>query len=143
MNLGFWAKLNKPILSLAPMANVTDSAFRQVILECGRPDVFFNEFISCDGLCSPGRERLMKELSFTKKEKPLVAQFFGAKPENFYTCAQMAVDLGFDGIDINMGCPDKSVLKQGSGAALTLNPKLAKEIIKETTRGGGGLTGIS
>src|SRR3989344_8589759 len=78
----------------------------------------------------------MPHLRFKENERPIVAQLFGSKPENFYTCAQLAVELGFDGIDINMGCPDKSVEKQGAGAMLINNPKLAQEIIRETKKGG-------
>lgn len=126
-------------MALAPMANVTDSPFRRVIMRCGRPDLFFNEFVSCDGLCSSGREKLLKDLRFTPEERPLIVQFFGAKPEYFYQCAQLAQELGFDGIDINMGCPDRGVEKQGAGAALIKNPKLAREIIRETQRGAGPL----
>jgi len=122
------------------MTDVTDSAFRQIILSCGRPDIFYTEFVSCDGLCSEkGRPKLMPHLKFKENERPIVAQFFGSKPENFFKCAQLAKKLGFDGIDINMGCPDRKVLKQGGGAALILKPELAKEIIKETKRGAHGL----
>lgn len=136
MGKNFWKKLEKPFFILAPMADVTDSAFRQIVLSCGRPDVFYTEFVSCDGLCSEkGRPKLMPHLKFEKNERPIVAQFFGSRPENFYKCARLAVELGFDGIDINMGCPDRKVMKQGGGAALILKPELAKEIIRETKRG--------
>ena len=122
------------------MADVTDMAFRQIICETGKPDVLFTEFVSCDGLCSEkGRPKLMPHLKFGENERPIVAQFFGANPENFYKCAQLAVELGFDGIDINMGCPAGKVVKHDSGAGLILNPELAKEIIRETKRGAGGL----
>ena len=139
MKGNFWQKLRKPFFVLAPMSDVTDTVFRQIILKCGRPDVFYTEFVSCDGLCSEGREELLKSLKFNKKEKPIVVQFFGSKPENFYKCAKLAQKLGFDGIDINMGCPDKKVEKQNAGAKLILNPKLAKRIIEETKRGAGKL----
>ena len=129
-----WQKLDKPFFVLAPMANVTDWAFRKIVAKCGRPDVFYTEFLSCDGIVYD-KTRFEKELYFEKSEKPIVVQFFGSKPENFYKCAQLAVELGFDGIDINMGCPDRSIEKQGAGAALIKNPKLAQEIIKETKRG--------
>jgi nifR3 family TIM-barrel protein len=138
MDRGFWEKLDKPFFILAPMANVTDWAFRQVIMETGRPDVFYTEFLSCDGIVYD-KSRFEKELYFDANEHPIVVQFFGSKPENFYKCAQMAVELGFDGIDINMGCPDRSVEKQGAGASLMKNPKLAIEIINETVRGAGGV----
>ena len=125
---------------MAPMADVTDSAFRQVVLSCGKPDVFYTEFVSADGLCSEkGSPKLMPHLVFKKNERPIVAQFFGANPENFYKCAQLAVELGFDGIDINMGCPSGKIVKHDSGAGLIRTPELAKEIIRETKRGAGNL----
>lgn len=137
--MGFWSKLKKPILILAPMANVTDSPFRQMIAERGKPDVFFTEFVSCDGLCSAGKKKLLADLRFTESERPIVVQLFGANPENFKKCAALAARLGFDGIDINMGCPDRAVEKQGAGAALMKNPELAKKIIAATKEGAGGL----
>ncbi len=135
----FWQKLKKPFTVLAPMANVTDWAFRQIIIETGRPDVFFTEFISADGICAVGKEKFRGELYFEKNERPIVVQFFSAVPENMYRCAQLAQELGFDGIDINMGCPDKSVEKQGAGAMMIKDPELAKKVIKETIRGAGPL----
>ena len=127
--------LDRPILALAPMADVTNAAFRQIIAKYGKPDVVFTEFVSCDGLCSKGRKNLLPILKYTEKERPIVAQVFGAKPENFYESAKLIKKLGFDGIDINMGCPDKKVLKQGAGAALINNPQLAREIIRQTKKG--------
>lgn len=124
---------------LAPMANVTDASFRFVIAKYGKPDVMYTEFVSVDGLLSKGRESLLRDFMFDKSERPIVAQIFGSKPENFYKVAQLCVELGFDGIDINMGCPDRSVEKQGAGAALIKNPELAKKIIVETMRGAGDL----
>lgn len=142
MITGFWGKLDKkckkekrPIFALAPMLDVTDFAFREIIAKYGKPDVLFTEFVSCDGICSKGKEKLLNHLAFTKKQKPIVAQFFGATPKNFRVAAKLAVDLGFDGIDINMGCPDRAVEKQGAGATLIKNPNLAKEIIFETKLG--------
>jgi len=139
---GFWKKLamsrrdlDRPILALAPMADVTNAAFRQIIAKYGKPDVVFTEFVSCDGLCSKGRKNLLPILKYTEKEKPIVAQVFGAKPENFYESAKLIKKLGFDGIDINMGCPDKKVIKQDAGAALINNSRLAQEIIRQTTKG--------
>jgi nifR3 family TIM-barrel protein len=105
----------------------------------GKPDVFFTEFISCDGLCSEGIERLKVDLKYTETERPLVLQLFGSKPENFYRCAQLAQEWKFDGIDINMGCPDRAVEKQHAGAALMKDPDLARRIIAETIRGAGSL----
>lgn len=124
---------------LAPMADVTDAAFRRLIAKYGKPDITWTEFVSCDGLVSEGKKRLLKDLWFTESERPILAQFFGAKPENFYRCAELAQELGFDGIDINMGCPDRGINKQKAGADLINDPELAKKIIRETQRGAGGL----
>lgn len=146
MNLGFWAKLKKPFFVLAPMADVTDAAFRELIAKYSRhgksgggPDVFWTEFVSADGLSSKGQKKLLPDLWYSKNEHPIVAQIFGATPENFYKTAKLIKKLGFDGIDINMGCPDRSVEKQGAGAALIKNPRLAQELIKAAQEGGGGL----
>ena len=139
MQQNFWKKLKKPIMAIAPMANVTDAAFRQMLLTYGRPDVFLTEFVSVEGLLSKGRERLFVDLWYTKKEHPIVAQIFGAKPEQFEKVAAIIRELGFDGIDINMGCPDRDIEKQGAGAALIKNPELAKQIIRATKKGAGKL----
>lgn len=134
---GFWKKLEKPFYCLAPMAGVTDTTFRQVIKEINlsSPDVLYTEFVSVDGLCSEGKEKLMIDLDFEDRERPIIAQFFGSDPEKFRVCSKLAVDLGFDGIDINMGCPDKAVVRQGAGSALIMTPDLAKEIIIATKEG--------
>ncbi len=139
MKKNFWQKLKKPFFVLAPMADVTDVAFREIIAKYGKPDVFFTEFVSCDGLMSKGKEALLVDLKYTEKQRPIVAQVFGSKPENFYKTAKLIKKLGFDGIDINMGCPDKNIEKQGAGAALIKNPKLAQEIIKMTKKGAGDM----
>ena len=135
----FWQKLNKPIFCLAPMDDVTDCAFRHLIAKYGKPDVFFTEFVSVDGLCSPGKEKLMIDFKYGEDEHPIVAQIFGSKPENFEKVARMLVEMGFDGIDINMGCPVKKVLNQNSCSALIRTPELAKEIILATKRGAGNV----
>lgn len=136
----FWFDLKKkkkggPIICLAPMADVTDRAFRKIIAKYGKPDVLWTEFVSADGLFGGGYDALINDLSFTKEEKPIVAQFFTSKPEMMEKAGRLALELGFDGIDINMGCPDKSVEKQGAGASLIKNPNLAKEIILATKQG--------
>ncbi len=138
--MNFWQKLKedkkgKPILVLAPMADVTDRAFRRVIAKYGKPDVMWTEFVSADGLFRGGYDSLINDLSFDEAERPIVAQFFTSKPEMMRKAAALAVTLGFDGVDINMGCPDKSVEKQGAGAALIKNPKLAQEIIAGAKQG--------
>jgi len=136
----FWQKLKKPIFCLAPMADVTDCAFRQIIAKYGKPGSFFTEFVSADGLAHPvAREKLMIDLKYGENEQPIVAQIFGGKPENIKAAAMLCKDLGFDGIDINMGCPDKSVEKQCAGAAMMKNPKLTREIIRSAKEGAAGL----
>jgi nifR3 family TIM-barrel protein len=131
----FWTKLKKPFTALAPMDGVTDTVFRQIVANVGKPDVFFTEFISIDGLCSAGRERLKSRWTFSQEERPIVAQIWGTDPEKFCQAAKFLSDLGFDGIDINMGCPDHQVVKVGAGAATILNPQLAKEIIEAVKMG--------
>lgn len=121
------------------MANVTDMAFRRIIAKYGKPDVVWTEFVSCDGLQSPGRDNILIDLKYSESERPIVAQIFGSKPDNFYKTALLCQELGFDGIDINMGCPDKNIEKQCAGAASIKNPKLAQEIIRATMRGAGDL----
>ncbi|MDO8603844.1 MAG: tRNA-dihydrouridine synthase [bacterium] len=144
--MGFWADLPKPFFVAAPMADVTDAAFRQMIAKYSRhgesgggPDVFWTEFVSADGLCSAGREVLKRDLAFSDREHPIVAQIFGANPENMKKTAELCKKLGFDGIDINMGCPDKSIEKQGAGAAHMKEIKHAQEVIRATIAGAGGL----
>jgi len=133
--MNFWQKLKKPIMVLAPMANVTDPAFRRIIAKYGKPDVMWTEFVSADGLFLGGYDALIKDLAFSETERPIVAQFFTSKPDIMERAVKLAVELGFDGIDINMGCPDKSIEKQGAGAKLITNPKLAQEIIYAAKRG--------
>ncbi|MFA6524025.1 MAG: tRNA-dihydrouridine synthase [Candidatus Paceibacterota bacterium] len=134
-NLGFWKKLKKPIFCLAPMADVTDCAFRQIITKYGKPDVFWTEFVSADGLASAGKKKLLIDLKFLKNEHPIIAQIFGSKPENIKNASALCAKLGFDGVDINMGCPDRSIEKQNSGASMMKNPKLAEKIIKAAKEG--------
>lgn len=137
--MNFWKNLKKPIFILAPMEGVTDSVFRQIVASTGRPDVFFTEFVPIDALFSKGKEKILASLKFTEEERPIVAQIWGTDPEKFYMVAQFLSKMKFDGIDINMGCPDKNVMKKGACAALIKNPKLAREIIDATIRGGSGL----
>ena len=152
---GFWKKIGnfdggvlgrprgRPFFALAPMADVTDAAFREIIAKYSRhgkkgggPDVFWTEFVSADGLASvKGREKLLVNLKYSENERPIVAQLFGARPDNMQEAAKIVADLGFDGIDINMGCPDRAIEKQGAGAALIKNPKLAGEIIQAAIKG--------
>jgi nifR3 family TIM-barrel protein len=136
---GFWADLKKPILALSPMDDVTDAAFRLLIARCGKPDLMITEFVSVDGLCSAGRERLLKDLRYDPSERPVVAQLFGSDPELFRQSAELMAELGFDGIDINMGCPVKAVCNIGAGSSLIKEPLKAQEIIQATIAGAGSL----
>ncbi len=134
--LGFWEQLARPIFVLAPLANVTDAVFRRHIVRYSKPAVFWTEFVSADGLCHPkGRAALIRDLAYTEAERPIVAQLFTAHPDNMFEAAKLCAELGFDGIDINMGCPDKNVMKQGAGAMCMRNPKLAQELIVAAREG--------
>lgn len=140
----FWQKLNKPLFVLAPMADVTDPAYRRLIAEHASPSVMWTEFVSADGLYHT-REKagmkdeenpLMRDLQFGERERPIVAQLFSSKPETMSYAAKLCAELGFDGIDINMGCPDRSIEKQGCGAAMIKDPENAKAIIRAARESG-------
>lgn len=140
--MSFWKKLPKPFFALAPLADVTDAAFRRLIAKYGKPDAMWTEFVSADGLAlapAEGREKLLADLMYDESERPIVAQFFTGTPEYMERAAALAAELGFDGVDINMGCPDRSIEKQHAGAAMIKEPKRAKEIIEAAIRGAGGL----
>lgn len=118
------------------MADVTDAAFRRLFARYGKPDVTWTEFVSADGLCHPvGRQVLVTDLLYTEAERPIVAQVFTAHPEKMREAATFIAELGFDGLDINMGCPDKSILKQGAGAKLIQDPLLAQALIAAAKEG--------
>jgi len=141
----FWDSLPKPFFALAPLADVTDAAFRGLIAKYSKPAgpaVFYTEFVSADGLVrapEAGRVKLMRDLVFSEAERPIVAQFFTATPEHMEQAATLAHELGFDGVDINMGCPAGTVVWQGAGANLIKNPELALELIAAAKRGAKGL----
>ena len=135
--------MSRPIFILAPMDDVTDTVFRQVIASIAAPDEFFTEFVNVDGLQSPGRKEVSKKLRFTDNEKPLVAQLWGKIPENYKKTANELIEMGFSGIDINMGCPVKTVTKNGCCSALISNRDLAKEIIEATKLGANGKLPVS
>ena len=142
---GFWQKLidekrlqGETLTVVAPMADVTDIAFRTMIAKYSKPngpDVMWTEFVSADGLCSGGREILKRDLEFTDIERPIVAQLFTSTPDNMRKAAALCRELGFDGIDINMGCPDKSIEKQGAGAAHIKDWKTAQKVIRAAQEG--------
>ncbi len=126
------------------MADVTDPAYRRLIAEYGAPDVTWTEFVSADGLYAT-RERkgmkdeenpLMRDLQYGEGERPILAQLFSSNPESMKYAAGLCKELGFDGIDINMGCPDKSIEKQGAGAAMIKNPERAREVYRAAASSG-------
>lgn len=116
------------MIGLAPVDGVSDAAFRQVTDEYGKPDFMYTEFIPTEGLYR-GREVLLAGLKRHKSATPVYAQFFGPHPEFYMYAFFVAAELGFDGIDVNMGCPDTNIVKKGGGAALLLDLPRAKEII--------------
>ncbi|KKR27501.1 MAG: tRNA-dihydrouridine synthase [Microgenomates group bacterium GW2011_GWC1_39_7] len=133
--MNIWKDLPKPIFALAPMEGVTDTVFRQIVASCGKPSVFFTEFTNVDGLFSKGKSKVEHRLIFKPQEKPIIAQLWGMQPHNYSKAAKVIQNMGFDGIDINMGCPQKSVVKRGACAGLIHNKKLAGEIINATKNG--------
>ena len=139
----FWSSLPKPFFVLAPMANVTDSVFRKLIAKYGKPDVTWTEFVSADGLISPGKENLLHDLVYSEKERPIVAQLFTGHPEAMKKAAQLVKDLGFDGLDINMGCPAREVEKQGGGAAMIRTVENAVAVLNAAREGAGPKMSVS
>jgi len=128
MGKPFWHTLQRPILGLSPMDGITDAPFRAVIAQVGHPTVLYTEFVSAEGL-SRGISRLLVPFISDNSTIPLVGQLFGADPKRMYIASLILCFLGFDGIDINMGCPDDHVVKSGSGAALIGNTGKAKELV--------------
>ena len=145
----FWQKLKKPFFVMAPMADVTDAAFRALVASCsakatqdsthpGGPDVYWTEFVSADGLYHtreiqkmPDSENpLMRDLQFAPDQHPIVAQIFSSKPEMIAYAVKLVAELGFDGVDLNMGCPDRSIEKQGCGSAMIKTPEIARAVIR-------------
>lgn len=140
MSNGFWSTIKKPVFVLAPMADVTDPAFRRIIAKYGKPDVMWTEFVAGDGLVHPkGVERLKRDLEFAEIERPIVAQLFTSKPEHMQKAAEICRELGFDGIDINMGCPDRTIEKQGCGSAMIKDPENARRVIRAAKKGAGDI----
>lgn len=126
----FWRSLPKPFLVLAPLEGVADTVFRRIVASCAKPDVFFTEFTSADGFCSPGRRAVADNFVYTPEEKPIIAQIWGKNPETLFQTAKEVAGMGFDGIDINMGCPDKTVMLHGGGAAMIDSPDVAAAAIQ-------------
>jgi tRNA-dihydrouridine synthase len=152
--MNFWQTLPSPFLVVAPMADVTDVAFRRMIAtysrhtradgSVGGPDVMWTEFVAADGLvrATPaGKQKLMADLLYAEEERPIVAQLFTREPAHMEYAARLCLELGFDGIDINMGCPAGAIIDQGCGAAMIKTPAIAREVIKAAKRGANSDTG--
>ncbi|MBR2709738.1 tRNA-dihydrouridine synthase [Candidatus Saccharibacteria bacterium] len=127
-----WQELPKPFLILAPMEGVTDEVFRAVIARAGRPDLFYTEFTNVSSYASPaGRANALERLAVSPTDAPIIAQIWGKNPEHYNIIARDLEGLGFSGIDLNFGCPDKHVNKAGGGAAMIRTPLLAVECYRE------------
>lgn len=145
MVMGFWDELPKSFKILAPMADVTDVAFRAIVAKYSRmgksgggPDVLYTEFVAADGLFSDiGRPNLMHMFKYQPENRPIVGQIFSSDPVKMEAAAKLCVELGFDGIDLNMGCPERNICKQGAGSAMIQTPELAREVILAAKRGAG------
>ena len=137
MKENFWSELPRPFFILAPMEDVTDIVFRHVVSEAARPDVFFTEFTNTESFCHPeGIHSVRGRLTFNEDEQPMVAHIWGDKPEQFKEMSFGLADMGFKGIDLNMGCPVANVAKKGKGSGLILRPERAAEIIQAAKAGG-------
>ncbi|OGC70240.1 hypothetical protein A2415_01050 [candidate division WWE3 bacterium RIFOXYC1_FULL_39_7] len=117
------------------MDDVTDKVFREIIAQIAKPDVMFTEFTSAEALSSEGREKIAHKLSYTENQRHVVAQIWGADPESFKKAAMYIKEQGLDGIDINLGCPEKSIMKRGSGAASINNKELVEKLIDAVREG--------
>ncbi|MEB7657980.1 tRNA-dihydrouridine synthase [Mammaliicoccus vitulinus] len=137
MKENFWRELPRPFFILAPMEDVTDIVFRHVVSEAGRPDVFFTEFTNTESFCHPeGVHSVRGRLTFSEDEQPMVAHIWGDKPEHFREMSIGLAEMGFKGIDLNMGCPVANVASKGKGSGLILRPETAAEIIQAAKAGG-------
>lgn len=138
--MSIYNELKKPIFSLAPMEDVTDSVFRQIVGSVGKPDLFYTEFVNVEGLNSKGKDRVIHRLKFEEKEKPIIAQLWGVNPKNFFEATKLVKEMGFDGVDINMGCSVKNVVKNNAGSGLIREEReIVKDIINAVKEGAQGL----
>ena len=127
-----WDNLPKPFLILAPMEGVTDIAFRQVVAKAGRPDLFYTEFTNVSSYASEkGRHNALERLQVASTDAPIIAQIWGKNPDHFSELGHALESLGFSGVDLNFGCPDKHVNKAGGGAAMIKTPELAVECYRK------------
>lgn len=132
--MNFWLALPRPVFGLSPMDGVTDAGFRSIVAQQGKPDVSFTEFTHVHDVCR-GPAVLRESLFYSEIERPIVAQLYGRDPDLFYQAAHAVCELGFDGLDINMGCPSKAVASSGSGAGLIRTPDLAHAIMRAARQG--------
>jgi tRNA-dihydrouridine synthase len=135
--MSFLDKLPRPFFILAPMDDVTDTVFRRIVASTAPPDLYFTEFVNVDALAGPGRKPTLPRLQFTDKERPIIAQLWGLNPDNFKKAAKDVADMGFDGVDLNFGCPDKNVVRNGACSAFILpeNREAALAIIQAVREG--------
>ncbi|MBP6913329.1 MAG: tRNA-dihydrouridine synthase [Candidatus Levybacteria bacterium] len=138
-----WEKLTSPFFVQAPMEDVTDTVFRQVLASVGKPDLYFTEFTNADGIIKGGERYIHQRLKYTDVERPLIAQIWGKNPDHYFKAAKILKDLSYDGIDINMGCPDKKIVKNGCCAGLINNPNLAQELYLAANEGAGNSLPVS
>jgi tRNA-dihydrouridine synthase len=137
MKDNFWQELPRPFFVLAPMEDVTDVVFRHVVAQAAKPDVFFTEFTNSESYCHPdGKESVRGRLTFTEDEQPMVAHIWGDKPDFFKEMSIGMAELGFRGIDLNMGCPAPNVFKHGRGSGLILRTDVAADLIEAAKAGG-------
>jgi len=134
--MNIYDTFKKPIITLAPMEDVTDTVFRQIVASVCRPNLFYTEFVNVEGLNSKGRDKVIHRLKYDKSEKPIIAQLWGIKPENFYKASVLVRKLGFDGIDINMGCAVRKVsLKNAGIGMINAERELVKDVIQSVKDG--------
>lgn len=133
------ARSKKPFFAMAPLDDAGDTVFRQIISQVGKPDLFFTEFVSADAYARGGFDVVEQKLRFTDIERPIIAQIWGREPEHYQKLAAKIRQLGFDGVDLNMGCPEKNIVKNGCCSALICDPARAAEIIAATKEGASDL----
>lgn len=134
-----WKTLQRPFTVLAPMDDVTDVVFREIVAETARPDVYFTEFTNVEAICSKGKEVQINRFRYTPQQRPIIAQIWGLEPEHYAETTRLIVELGFDGVDINMGCPDRTVMKNGACSAFIRDRSRAQEVIAATREAAGNI----
>ena len=132
--MSLWHDIPKPIIGLSPMDGVTDASFRWIAAKHGGPDITVTEFVNVDAAIH-APQTLIRDFTYSEIERPIIAQIYGHTPHLFYQAAHVVCELGFDGLDINMGCPAKNVAASGSGAALIRTPELARAIVRAARQG--------